>query len=101
MNALNEQDFLRKVRGFDWNGVALPTGMHQGLLRYVIYGIRPGAFLTAVITNNLRLAFECADEHNGHAMAAWVAFFYNHCPSGCWGSAEKMKSWIDLARQSR
>lgn len=101
MATQNEQAFREKVKGFDWHGVKLPEGCHEGLIRYVVYGICPGNFLTAVLSNDLKEAFARADQDNKAAMAAWVGFLYNHCPGSCWGSPEKMKSWIDLARASR
>lgn len=101
MATQDEQAFRDKVARFEWHGVKIPEGCREGLIRYVIHGIHPGQFLTALLTNDLREAFARADHENTAAMAAWVGFLYNHAPGQCWGSPEKMKSWIDLARASR
>lgn len=68
---------------------------------YVRHGWQPGSFLTAVICNNLKQAVMCADDNNLSNLPAYVEFFYNHTPVGCWGSEEKMRNWIQKCRKER
>jgi hypothetical protein len=35
-----------------------------------------------------------ADDQNIKVLPAFVAYFYNEAPSQCWGSKEKMESWL-------
>ena len=71
----------------------LPATLQEGILRYLDKGIPPGHFLTAVITNNLFDAVGRADKNSLEALPDIVKFFYNHTPSSCWGSEEKMLKW--------
>ncbi len=71
----------------------LPATLQEGILRYLDKGIPPGHFLTAVITNNLFDAVSHADKNSLEALPDIVKFFYNHTPSSCWGSEEKMLKW--------
>ena len=72
----------------------LPPHLQGGVRRYIEKGIPPGDFLTAVITNDLFLAIGHADDTSLAALRDIVRFFYNEVPSKCWGTPEKMKTWI-------
>jgi len=71
----------------------IPAYMHAGLLRWILYGIPPGDFLTALLSNDLRRTFEKADDTNVRCIQNYLIFLYNDAPSGCWGSKENFKSW--------
>ena len=73
----------------------IPEYMMSGIIRYVNYGVEPGSFLTAVISNNLSEAVGQADDNNMPNLPAYMSYFYNETPSPCWGSKEKMKAWMD------
>lgn len=76
----------------------IPPHMQEALRRYVVQGIPPGHFLTAVIRNDLRNAVGYADAVNLPLLKIYVQWFYNIAPSGCFGSPEIMKEWM-LSRQ--
>ena len=73
----------------------IPDRMVPGIERYINDHIRPGRFLQAVICNDLKESFGRADDENFENIAAYVAFFYNEAPGDCWGSKQKMESWIN------
>lgn len=77
----------------DWT--LIPDHMIGGLRRYFENGIRPGEFLTAVLSNDLRGAFERADHINERRVRDYMVFLYNYAPYGSWGSPEQFKAWID------
>ena len=78
----------------------LPTRMLPGLYGYVIHGIPPGDFLTAVITNDLVGAIVLADDQNLSMLPIWVKFFCSCVePTGASGSLAKMNRWILSRRQ--
>ena len=79
----------------------VPLRMRQGLIRYVERGITPGGFLLAVLENNLMEATKRADDENLLNLPAFVNFLYNHAPSICWGSPEKVSRWISLGGLGR
>ena len=70
----------------------LPLG--DSLVRYIERGYPVGGFLTAVLTNNLVESYGRADSRNIEVLRAYVSFLYNNCPTGCWGSREKVDAWI-------
>ncbi len=72
----------------------IPERMQDSITHYIEDGYAPGSFLTAIICNNLRMAVEQADAENLNNLPAYVDFFYNHAPMGCWGSKERMEKWI-------
>ena len=75
----------------NWDGI--PDYMRGGLIRYVLHGISPGGFLSAVLSNDLREAVGRADETNQQALVHYVRFLYNYAPVGCWGSAKRFEEW--------
>ena len=79
---------------YKFRGFYIPERMMPGIERYVQDRVMPGSFLQAVISNDLRLACANADEENLRNLPAYIAYFYNETPSGCWGSQEKMFYWI-------
>lgn len=54
----------------------------------------PGDFLTAVLSNDLREACARADDSERLNIHQTVQYCYNHIPAGCWGSRERVKSWL-------
>jgi len=78
----------------------VPERMMPGITRYIEQGIRPGRFLQAVICNDLHEALSQADDENFTNISAFVSYFYNEAPSGCWGSPEKMEAWIESKQKS-
>jgi len=61
---------------------------------YVIYGRKPGDFLSAVISNDLKEACGRADYQNKRNLHNIVAYLYNETPATCWGSIKNMNDWI-------
>jgi hypothetical protein len=71
----------------------IPIRMYSGIIRWIQDGVKPGQFLTAIIENDLRLAVNLADDENIFRLVAYVKFFYNAAPTGCWGSKELVELW--------
>ena len=72
----------------------VPAHTLGSLQRYIEQRIAPGAFLTAVLGNDLKRAFGSADEWNRQAMHDIVFYLYNYAPSACWGSYDKVTQWL-------
>lgn len=73
---------------------AIPERMQDAIKRYVIDRCRPGDFLTAVITNDLRGAAGTADADNLQLLPLYVRWFYNRAPGSCHGSPTKFVAWL-------
>ena len=84
---------------YKFNQFYIPERMMPGIRLYVEHGVQPGSFLSAVIQNNLSEAVGRADDENLKNIPAFVAYFYNECPSNCWGSPEKMQSWMESFKE--
>ena len=63
--------------------------------RYVKDRIPTGDFLRAVLANDLREAFGRADAENIATMYQIVSYCWNEIPGKCWGSHEKVDSWLE------
>ena len=72
----------------------IPDRMMEGIKLYIQHGVRPGSFLQAIITNNLKEAVGRADDENRRNLPAHVEYFYNYAPYQCWGSEKIMNDWI-------
>lgn len=80
--------------GYKFREFEIPGYMLDGIRRYIEHGIEPGSFLYAVICNDLREAVGRADDMNLRNLPAYVSYFYNEAPAGCWGSREKFELWM-------
>ena len=67
----------------------------EALDRYVKHRIPTGGFLQAVLENDLSGALGRADDENRRDIYEIVSYCYNHIPSVCWGSPEKVKEWLE------
>lgn len=85
---------------YEFRQYYIPDRMLDGIYRYIQHGILPGSFLTAVLNNNLADAVAHADDENMANLPAYVAYFYNETPSLCWGSAERVRNWVQ-AKQTK
>ena len=72
----------------------LPAHMQAGAERYIMRGVPPGHFLTAILCNDLAEAFNRADLDNQKAMKDWTMWLYNDIPTSAHGSPEAVKEWI-------
>jgi len=84
-----------------YRGQRVPTYMHDGLIAYLQDGRRPGEFLTAVLSGDLFGAYRYADEENLCNIGAYVSFLYNYADPQCFGSKEKVTSWLDAMNRIR
>jgi len=91
---------MKKPSEFDFRGSQIPERMCGGIERYIEHGIKPGGFLSAVICNDLQAAVARADDENINLLPVYCAYFYNHAPSPCWGSVNKMMAWMQRHRDA-
>lgn len=72
----------------------IPEHMRGGMKRYFEDRILPGSFLTAVLSNNLKMAVLKADDINIHRLPDYVRWLYWEAPATAWGSPERVRIWI-------
>lgn len=75
--------------------LSLTGDVIEGLIEYVDMGIPMGGFMTALVENDLRGTVSRADSVNIQLIPVIFGFIYNECPSGCFGSVEKVSDWIE------
>lgn len=71
----------------------VPEHLHDGLMMFVVHGVKPGDFLTAVLENNLLRAFEVADPESEAGLRSTLEWLYTGAPSGCWISPGAVLAW--------
>ena len=77
----------------------IPRALHDGLVRYLVDGIRPGSFLAAVLENDLREAVTRANPvENFLTLPSLVRFLFNEAPAHAWGSPERVTVWSATRR---
>jgi hypothetical protein len=86
-------DFTEQQLRYNLDRFQIPIHMHNGIIRWILDGIRPGTFLCAIVENNLKESIMRADIDNITRLIAYVNFFYNAAPGGCWGSVDKVRQW--------
>lgn len=79
----------------------VPQHMHDAYVMYLLHGIEPGDFLLAVLANDLRGAIGRADHMNARALKEHVLFLYNDAPGDCWGSWDRVRSWVRRFQDAR
>ena len=79
----------------------LPSHLKDVVHGYVYEGLRPGHFLTCVITNDLFGAVARADENSAQYLTHIVKYFYNKLPGKCYGSKERMEEWLSMNELER
>lgn len=76
---------------------AIPTHLRAGLQRYLLHGVRPGSFLCAVLTNDLRDAvLRAADPETLAAIPQIVKLLVHDAPGTASGSPAIVDAWIAL-----
>lgn len=70
---------------------AVPKRLVDGVTRYVEYGILPGSFLRAVLSNDLMGAVRRADPESLASLPALCCWIYNAVPRHVYGSIEAME----------
>lgn len=65
------------------------------LENYIVHGLEPGGFMTAVLTNDLYSTVYRADAQNVSIIPHIVTWIHNNIPSICYGNSETMIMWMN------
>jgi hypothetical protein len=93
------QRLLREAASRDDDWCRVPDEGLRDLENYVAHRIEPGGFLFAVLTNNLLVAVERADETNLRLLPQWVRLLDNYVPTECWGSDDRVEAWLQCEEE--
>lgn len=72
----------------------IPESLQKSLIDYIENGKKPGSCLMAILENKLVESFLTSDDDTSERMKDIVFYLYNTAPSNCWGSPEKVSSWM-------
>lgn len=62
----------------------------KAIRRYHMYGVPPGAFIEAVLSNDLIGTFAHADEQSRAELHELLKYIYRELPLGIWGSRKRV-----------
>ena len=90
-------EIYREEFGSEWaNGLSkLPQHMVPGLVRYILWGIRPGDFMASMLSGDLFGCLRKADDVNKHSLHAYAIFLYSHAPTDCFENVHNVSDWIN------
>jgi hypothetical protein len=74
----------------------LPSQMERSVVLYVLYRVKPGSYLMALLENDLLGVINRADDQNISLIKQWIRLLYNceAIPGDCWGSTDRVKTWL-------
>ena len=75
------------------NECNVPQHLHDGLVRYMLYGILPGNFLTAVLENDFEGAVFSSSGEQFSTLRALAMFLHWHVPSYTHGSMASVRKY--------
>lgn len=70
----------------------LPSRMHGGIVRWVLFGIQPGHFVQAIIRGDLFDAAGRADDENQRLLYEYAFVMHNYVPSQAKGP-NALETW--------
>jgi len=77
-----------------------PKAHREAMRLWVEHRVYPGAGLTMVLSHDLQAVVYC-DEETVKMLPALVRWIYNHTPSLCHGSRERVEAWGKARRAER
>ena len=77
---------------YDYN--KLPLRLRKPMKLDAEDRIRPGGFLTALLSNDLLSTFRQADKNNEPEIINIIVWVFWELPVGSWGSREKVEEWL-------
>lgn len=87
---MSDRDYINSILD------AVPNQrMRDSVEQYLLYGIPPGGFMTAVLSNDLKEAAGRADSTNRELLLDWAGWLYNSCPGPAQGSEAKVRAWCE------
>ena len=75
-------------------GMEVPDHTQEAIVNYLIHGLQPGGFLTAILTGDVYRATQTADTANRRMLWAICKWVMDNAPCGSWGSPEAFTAWL-------
>ena len=71
----------------------IPENIAGAIIRYIVWGLRPGSGTRAILSNNLKETAACCDDETWDSVRLVLSWLYLYAPSECYGSPEKVAAW--------
>lgn len=84
-----------RVQFLNFDGYAVHDYNQEAFENYLIHGLRPGGFVTAVLANDLFQAAGRADFVNREHLASVASWVYQNCPAQSFGSYQAVEDWCE------
>ena len=72
-----------------------PIHILDSINRFVEYGLEPGSFVKAVLSNDLAGAFNAADTDSEAGIRDILKYVRWEIPAESWGSPAKVEAWLN------
>lgn len=79
----------------DWSYTDVPDHTRQSFEDYLLRGLPPGSFMSAVLRNDFVAAVCHADHVNREHLPGIAKWMLNHAPSISWGNEQAVRDWVD------
>lgn len=76
----------------------IPQAIKYQIDQYIEAGVPPGGFLNAILTNDLMLAIQKADETNKVRIPDIVTYLLNYLPTAAYGNTKNVSEWLQAHR---
>lgn len=78
-----------------FRGMFFSEDFKDSMERYLVNGLGPGGFATAMLAADYARALYNADSHNRTVFWAIAMWIRENCPDGSWGSYEAVDAWCE------
>jgi hypothetical protein len=72
----------------------IPAATRYAVARYLLNGLQPGGFLSAVLRNQLRESMARADADNRRNLQLLLGFLFNEVPDCAHGQSDSIDKWL-------
>lgn len=82
-----------RFSGNPYSDFAFSQDFKESMERYLVHGLEPGGFATAMLAKDLERALYNADTYNRKIYWGIAMWIREQCPEGSWGSYEAVDNW--------
>ena len=88
---------MKHQNEFDWlmERHQIPEHTRETLVNYLMKGLEPGGFVTAMLAMDMQRAVYAADFVNGSNMQQIARWIIEYCPRGSWGDYPTVYHWLE------
>lgn len=93
--SVEAQKVILDLERYEYLDQRIPEYMHHPLACYIADHTPTGDFLHALLCGDLFRAVNRADDKNILVLPVYAGFLFNYAPYSCYGSKEKVNTWLE------